>query len=1224
MVIICTMRHMKNYILRNITVPAFVLSLIALFFIWVIISSPASGESERVNITALDGNMLVHPGECEDYTFRVHNNGTTSDRYLITIALEFSWSGEVQQIVREDTGNTITFTATESGVLTTEGIPSGKNLLVSVSITVPMLRGDEEWNRENGLLEGEFATISLWAYSMSDNFTSKGTDRFVVRMGAFHSADITLLKREDWVATVGEESERIAVYPVMVTYLANDGKKDNLHIEIVEGNYGLWDVFIQDKDFYLATPGEVFQTSVSVVAPVGEEWSSDPHYVTVRCEVDSGNGSEATAITYLKKAAGVSLFADNTTVMCNPGESVFFPLKVQNLGNTQDVIALFVEKGKETHWLTLESNATGPLSPFELITANLTIHIPTEGAPPYGTEKNFTITALSNLSAGTRRDSLSIHVIVGVKRNATITAIGNLNAKLLPSEKTRFNVVMKNTGNLPEDIYLSVERFVYIDGLLVTARRENWSIESSVEKEYLEVGESTIVTITVTAPVDGLLGENLTLVLRAVPLKSINNLQDFPSINATAIVGNLTDIVVVPLLPQREGGPNETLNHTLTVQNRSNHNITLNLTHTSGLFLNLSGANSRIKYWFWMPTPLIIRPYSNSTIYLYTKIPSDAIAYTEFNLTILLEGYFQTNTHIHIQVSQLYKIRLYFSDTSHKILPGRTTNYTLIIQNKGNGPDVVNLSVRNKVSYWNTSLEFTSISLSPFSTRFLTVSVIAPGILEYKGRAADGARFLVNATSKGAFDESYTPYTYLSILSVEPSPYPEKSYYTFDPNMANDTFTLGTIHGYCYENRTITFAFTFMNLGEGDNTNFVIPEIHAPSYMKLSITRNDGTPVEGSFTAREYMPVPLFLHVTLLPITSPLNITKEPLMFRINSQDATALVYIYIDPLYLDLYFQIVQMPDEVPESREIAIHLVVNASSGPFLVHAYHERIDFVYNIQIVGYIDGEKVFNGTIERLEVGKNAELNIRWRAPTMRWNEKEKSIKLEVVIADYSTYQGDVESVKTNNVRVTSLTLRDASLADYTTMDAVTSSVLLIILVLVEWLALTRFRGFVLHEKKTRKYLYPIFIVLFSLLWGTAFNLPWHYFFSNANDIALYLSYFTLFAVFPAVIYFVSKVTRSYWIVALSTFIVLPVYLLAVSIGAGPNAAWDAFFSNMLVSLPEFSFDFPVFYLVPLYFTFGMAMDYLMLRRYREIKEMIEGIRKELFSRMKKLRRELNA
>jgi len=1219
------MQHIRDSGYMNIRrAPALTFSLIALFFIVLMLPSHASGESERVTVTAVGGDMLVHPGEMENYTFRVHNNGTTSDRYLITLSIEYPWEGGVRQIVREDTGAPISFTPTETGVLTTEGIAPRKNLLVEASVAVPMLRGDEGWNRNNGLFEGEKATVSLWAYSMSDNFTSKGTDRFVVRMGAFHSAGIELLRTEEWVTTVGEESERIAIYPVSVTYLSNDGKKDNVHLSIVEGDSGLWDVFIQDRNFYIASPGQVFNTSVSVVAPVGEEWSPGPHNVTIRCEVDSGNGSEATTTTYLRKAAGVSLFADNTTIMCDPGEKEILPLKVQNLGNTEDVIALFIDKGKDNHWLTLKSNATDPLFPFELTTVNLSVLIPTEGAPPYGSAENFTVTALSNLSAGTKRDSLTIHVIVGVRRNGSISGIGNLNAVLLPSEKARFNVLMKNTGNLPEEIYLSIERFVHIDGLLVTARRGNWSVESSIEREYLEIGESAVVTLTVTVPDDGLLGENLTLTLRAVPTQALNHRQDFPFVNITVIVGNLTDIKIVPVLTRREGGPNETLNHTLIIQNHSDHNITLNLTHTSGLFLNISGADAGMKNWFWMPTPLIIRPYSNSTVYLFTRIPPRALAYTDFNLTVFIEGYFNTSAGIHIRVSQVYMIHLYFSGTSHKILPGRNTSYTLIIQNSGNGYDVVNLSVKNQVEHWNTTLEFTSISITPFSSRFIIVNVIAPAVLEYHGRAAEGARFLVNATSLGASDESYTPYTYLTILSVEPPSDPQNSYYTFDPDMTNDTFTLGTIHGYCYENRTITYAFTFMNLGEGAETNFVIPDIPAPPFMKISITMGDGLPVQDSFTAGDYTPIPLFLHITLLPITAPMNMTNEPLIFRINSPQSTASVYIYTDPLYLDLYFQIVDAPDEVPEGKEMNIHVVVNASAGPFPFHTYYEGIDYINDVRIVGYFDGERFFNHTIDRIEVGKSVGFDVRWRAPAMRWNEKERESRLTIAIKSYKAYQGDVERVKANNVRVNTITLRDASLADYTTVDAVTSSVILIILVLIEWLALTRFRDFVLHEKKTRKYLFPVFIVLFAILWGTAFNLPWHYFLSNANELALYLSYFTLFLVFPAVLYFVSKVTRSYGIVALSAIVILPVYLVAVSIGAGSEAAWDALFSNMLVSLPGLSFEFPVSYLTPLYFVFGMTVDYQMLRRYNTMKAMIEDIKRDLFRRMKETRRELNA
>ena len=1203
----------------------FFLTLIAIILVALCISTSSSGESERVKVTGIDGDLLVHPGQNARYNFSVKNNATVSDRYLLEIALEYAWEGEVISITSEANGEPVSFIGSETGMITTTGLPAGKGLLVEIMIHIPMLGGDEDWNTQNGLMSGSYCTISLWASSMSDDFTSKGTDKFEARMAAHHNVALEAVPDTLFVTTVGEESERIANYALKATYLSNDGNGDVVFLDVSTEIPSLWNVFLGESVFFSPAPGMTFNTSLSVVAPVGEEWTPEPLLVGVRGEVTSGNGSEVTTRTYLKKTGRASLFVENDTVICNPGEQVKHPLSIQNLGNAEDSFAISIMEGEESHWIILESNLTEPVQPFDITEFFIYILVPTEGAPPYGSTMNFTISATSDLSKDGETDSITLKVVVGIRRNSSMTIFGDTNGVVLPGKNLSFESLMTNTGNLPEELYVSMEKVVDIEGIHHESRADDWGIESSLERRFLQIGESVDLTITILAPDNALMGERLNVTIRAVPTLSNMREEEFQGINISVVTGNLTEIHIIPLEALISAGPNETVRHTLIIQNKSDHNITLNNSNTKGLDVNISFAGEgKLDHWVWMPSNLSIRPYSSSRIYLFTRIPPRALADTDYGITIAIEGYYRTSTDISLRVSQAYEINIHFPDTSHKIIQGRKTSYTLVIENLGNGVDVVELSVKNSVDYWRTSLRKTSLSIGAFTNREISVDVFSPSQNQYHGNPGEYARFLINATSKGAYSEVYTPNTYLSFIGVDSPSSPMDSYYTFDPNLTNDSYRLGTIQGYCYGNKTITYEFTFMNLGEGDDTEFIIPDISSPSYMDISVTMGNGVGVSGSFKAQEYLPIPLKLHIRINPITEPPRSQKEPIIFRISSPSSSNSILIYTRILYLDLFFQKVDIPSEVHEGKEVEVCLTVKASFGLFEIDSGYDGIDLIRNLKIVGYFDGKRILSHTIERLRIGEGSDIKMIWRIQTLRWNEKEKEDDLIIKIEEYSTYQGEVEQYRDNNQRKNKVVVRDAYMTDQANMDAMTSFAVFLVLLVLGWLVVARFGGYLIKKEKTDRAFFLLFALLFALMWGSIFNLPWHYLFGDGNWTGLFLSYLTLFVIFPLLLILIARKTRSYPIVEMCALMVLPFYLIAVSAGAGIEAVEEAISSSMVISGFGFNLEFPVVYIIPFYLIIGWMINHRMVSRYNLIVGMIKDVRQDLLERSMEARRKYYA
>ncbi len=1177
-------------------------------------------DQQRVIVESDYGELVVHPGQEADYVFTVENNGTVSDRYLIEISREYQWDTSVVVIVLESNGELLPYTVTETGVLTTEGLPAGDRIFVQVRIFIPMLTGNDEWNSDHGLDSGDFSTISLWAYSMGDDFTSAGTDQFEARMTAYHGVGIETYPDSRSVSTIGEEGDRIALYQLSITYLSNDGLGDVIRLGVVSGVSPQWGVFLNYFVFNPHKPGQVFNTTLSVVAPVGMEWTSDPWEVQVRGWVNSGNGTTISTFTYLKKTGKVSIFVEGSTVTCDPGQRVPFQISVQNLGNTRDSFSMVISSQKQSHWIEMDSNETEQVNPYETTDFSIRILVPTLGAPPNGSLVNFSISAFSNLSGGVVNDTIRFSVLVGITRNASIQLTTTSSILVLPEETRKFGVTLINTGNLPEEIRVHLELNIKIDGVPYNDRITLWNVVISREREFLQIGESFSSEIAITASNKILLGERVNITIRAVPTKSSKDPSNFEAVNGTVIVGNYTEISIIPESQIQHGKPNETVEHPIIIRNDSDHNISINGSSSGNLFLNITNdKNTEMEYWLWTPSNFTILPYTESKIYIFLKIPRMALAHTYYNLSVNIKGYYNITKEIAVKVTQVFEVELKFMDTSHKIIQGTKTNYTLTVLNNGNGKDVVELKIFGTEEYWKISFQNSTISIEPYSEKSISVYVTSPSTNEYHGRSGEGVRYLINATSTYSYYEIFTPFTYLTFIGVEPPEDTLRSYYTFDPNLSNETYSIGTVHGYCYQEKSIIYTFTFMNLGEGPDTMFVVPEMFPPSYINITLRHESGEEITGSFTAPDYVPITLYLEIHVSTIVSPFAIDTSPLYFKINSPVGSASFSIKTEILYLDLYIQKIEVPTSLAEGNEVEVKIIVSTASGLSDSTSDIYWIDYVINIRIVGYFDGDRVFEHIIDSLKIGATTIVTITWKTPALNWNEKEKKDFLSVHIEDYETYQGDVETYKDNNQMRNKVTIRDAYLTDRSNMESITSLSLFITLMIMGFFIYSKIGKLLLRKKQRRKSFYVLTSVIMALLWGSIFNFPWQYAFGDGNTAGLFLSYLSIIVVFPCLIIFISNRTRSTRIVGISSIIMFPLYLIALSAGAGIDAILQTFVSTIDLEISGNVIAFPLWYLILIYFAFGILMNNWMKQRYNATKKFIEDIDSGLNSAIMELR-----
>jgi len=415
----------------------------------------------------------------------------------------------------------------------------------------------------------------------------------------------------------------------------------------------------------------------------------------------------------------LSIVAANATQTVNPTtqmKSATYGFQVKNTGDTglpECNLQLTPWSFPPDKW----SYAFIPSCPFAVTPGETkTILLVIYPAPDAEAKRwTFTLKGTKEISSNQISINLDIKQYGGVEVRAPPTKVAT------PGETLEFDFEVVNTGNGKDKFFITSVETGVPTMVPYLKDQSNWTMDLNTQK-------STIKTVVVSVPYDmktseGSAGYQLTMTARSTFCQTADNT------NWTLIqVLHIYDVSIGISPANATLNPGDQAEFTVTILNLGNgyDNITLNL---SGSFDFSTWTVSLGRNWF------NISAGRQNTTKLKVTPPLNALRGSNYKLELTARSSgppfpelpVERSEPVTIAIRQVKDLRASpLNYTSNPIGPGEVVRFGFNFTNKGNGEDLVNITVIQKPLNWYVNLDFyQNIRVQPFVTQEVSLTVQA-------------------------------------------------------------------------------------------------------------------------------------------------------------------------------------------------------------------------------------------------------------------------------------------------------------------------------------------------------------------------------------------------------------------------------------------------------------------------------------------------------------------
>jgi uncharacterized membrane protein len=392
---------------------------------------------------------------------------------------------------------------------------------------------------------------------------------------------------------------------------------------------------------------------------------------------------------------GVNLGISPATQSGPPGATLEYLVTVTNTGEVEDTFSLSATD--ELGWGLSISPSELEVPAGESRTATLYVTIPGDAEP--GSEDCVRVTA-----RGTWVENLgSCMACVAVIREVSVSISPRYQSGL-PGEVVNYAVVVKNTGNVPDNFDLRAS-----DDL-------SWMITITPRTVSLAPQQSESATLAVIIPYDarGDIEDNIVVTATS---QTDNSVSAMDSCVAHVLIVRKVDAVISP--NYQSAPPGTSVEYLITIKNLGNvdDSYVLASGDDEGWALELS------------PMALTVPPGENRTAILRVLIGENALGCTEDNVTVTVtstsDPTVSTLASCMVHAAVVRGVVVNLSPNYQGGLPGANLIYIVTIWNTGNVPDNYSLRAEDNMG-WDLIISPSYLALAPKTSGDALLSVYLP------------------------------------------------------------------------------------------------------------------------------------------------------------------------------------------------------------------------------------------------------------------------------------------------------------------------------------------------------------------------------------------------------------------------------------------------------------------------------------------------------------------
>jgi uncharacterized membrane protein len=394
----------------------------------------------------------------------------------------------------------------------------------------------------------------------------------------------------------------------------------------------------------------------------------------------------------------VKLSSDTTQQTTRPGYASVYNVTVENTGNTNDTMDLFLS-GPYSSWGNLDQS-TVFLQPGQTVEVTLGVDVPSDA------QGGDYIIAVRGTCQGNSSNFDEMDFITTVEPWVYDVYLSSDEPEksVRPGNSIEFNITIENKGDNYDTINLTMSG----DG-------SQWGTFSH-ESVFLNPSTSQIIILTMDVPMDAQ-GKDYNVDVMGT---SQGNLSVHHEISLkTTVIPYVYEVNLDSEEPHKVTKPGKTISFNITVENLGdNHDI-----------INLTKGGGEVQWGTLSQDSIALSPGNSQIITLTVTVPDEAQG---GDYEILIKGISQQDPQEYSEITITtevdpweYEVNLFSDITSKTTFVGTSITHTMKVENNGEIQDLINLKISGSESDWGI-LSQDSVLLMPGSDETITLTLNIP------------------------------------------------------------------------------------------------------------------------------------------------------------------------------------------------------------------------------------------------------------------------------------------------------------------------------------------------------------------------------------------------------------------------------------------------------------------------------------------------------------------
>ena len=510
------------------------------------------------------------------------------------------------------------------------------------------------------------------------------------------------------VSPVSQNGEPKDTVTYTITVENTGDNDDDYNLTITSSNRSGWQEYIIPSQLAVKDGQSETATLYVKIGDRSDAPADYTEYVSFRVESvtqDAGTKNRQVTAT-VDQVYGTTMEINGTaTQNTDPDKTVTFSVGIVNgEGNGDDTVSYSHSGNGSDDW-SLVYDASSRLDPDE--TDEVSVSVTPDINALAGLKS---INFIGTSEDGETKSSVTINVRVNKLPDLNVVTVGPSGQDVEAGERVYYSFSVTNKGNAVDSFDLEVVNDTWYN--------DGWEASLDTEEiSNLDVDESINLTnvLVIKAPANAAADDEATIKVKVISQANTSVYKTFTS--RSTVEQDFEPKIRIGGSDTQSAKPDDEVVYTLNLTNEGNGD--------DDITLSLRGGNAT---WGTLgESSFTLAAGATESVELRVSAPKGTLAQNGYVITVRAtseDGITMYDRNVFLNVQQIFDISVSISGQTKKSGdPGDVLDYSILIKNKGNGDDTINLALEGDNADWGSIIEDVDLEADESITVNLTVNI---------------------------------------------------------------------------------------------------------------------------------------------------------------------------------------------------------------------------------------------------------------------------------------------------------------------------------------------------------------------------------------------------------------------------------------------------------------------------------------------------------------------